>query len=61
MSDVTSEKWPTLLFKIYLVSEKVQAYPSKIILYFQLQNNEYFYSGVTIVLGLQAPSPNLFI
>jgi len=28
-----------------------QAYSSKIILYFQLQNHEYFYSGVTIVLG----------
>jgi len=24
-------------------------------LYFQLQNHEYLYSGVTIVLGLQAP------
>jgi len=39
----------------------VQAHSSKIILYFQLQNHEYCYSGVTIVIGLQAPSPNLFI
>jgi len=39
----------------------VQAYSSKIILYFQLQNHEYFYSGISIVLGLQAPSPSQFI
>jgi len=45
----------------YLVSERVQAYSSKIILYFQLQKHEYFYSGVTMVLGLQAPSPSLLI
>jgi len=32
-------------------SQRVQAYSSKIIQYFQLQNHEYFYSGVTIDLG----------
>jgi len=47
---------------MYLVSERVQAYSeSEMILYFQLQNHEYFYSGVTIVLRLWAPSPSLFI
>jgi len=43
---------------MYLVSERVQEYSSTIILYFQLQNHEYFYSGVNIVLGLQAANPN---
>jgi len=38
----------------------VKEYSSKIILYFQIQNHEYFYSGVSIVLciGLPAPSPS---
>jgi len=39
----------------------VQAYSSTITQYFQLQNHEYCYSGVSIVIGLHAPSPNLFI
>jgi len=46
MCDVTSKK-SLILCEIYLV----------IILYFQLQNHEYCYSGVTIVLGLQESSP----
>jgi len=36
MSDVTSKKWPTL-FYIYLVIDRDQAYPSKIILYFSFR------------------------
>jgi len=31
-----------------LVSDSVQAYSSKIILYFQLQNHQYLYSGVSL-------------
>jgi len=54
MSDVTSKKWKS-------DSETVQAYSSKLTQYFQLQNHEYCYSGVTIVLELQAPSPKPFI
>jgi len=44
----------------YLVSERVQAYSSKIIQYFQLQNHEYCYSGVSIVLWVSR-NPSLFI
>jgi len=48
-----NDKFPMLpvksglhLFEIYF-SDRVQAYSFKIILYIQLQNHEYFYSGVT--------------
>jgi len=46
-----------------LVSDRVQAYSSKITLYFQLQNNDYLYHGVTVVqcIGLPAPNPSLFL
>jgi len=44
---------------IILESDRVQAYSSKLILYFQLQCRVYFYSGVTIVLCIGFPS--LFI
>jgi len=37
MSDVNSD----ILFEIYLASDEVQAYSSKIIQYFQLHNHEY--------------------
>jgi len=58
ISDVTSE----ILFKS-IASDEVQASLSKIIQYFQLQNHEYCYSGVSIVLcfGFSAPSLRLFI
>jgi len=38
-----------------LVIERVQAHSSKIILYVQLQNHEYVYSGVTIVRCIGLP------
>jgi len=39
-----------------LVSDSVQAYSSKIILYFQLQNHQYLYSGVSLLsFGFPAP------